>query len=138
MGYMSGVFDFTGTQMVLTMKLTSFAYNLFDGTADAKNVFPSSPHPDKKVAKVYQDRQRFAIRALPNPLEFFGYVFCFTCLLAGPAFEYSDYLDAIDGRAYKRVLAGGTHFSNVRMKRLPHVYILVRGSEAAQDGCCID
>jgi hypothetical protein len=36
--YMSGIFDFTGTQMVLTMKLTSFAYNLYDGTADKKNV----------------------------------------------------------------------------------------------------
>jgi hypothetical protein len=34
--YMSGIFDFTGTQMVLTMKLTSFAYNLYDGTADHK------------------------------------------------------------------------------------------------------
>jgi len=34
--YMSGIFDFTGTQMVLTMKLTSFAYNMFDGHYDAK------------------------------------------------------------------------------------------------------
>lgn len=100
-GYMSGVFDFTGTQMVLTMKLTSFAFNLFDGTADAKNVFPAAPHSDKRKAKVYQDRQRFAIRSLPNPLEFFGYVFCFTCLLAGPAFEYADYNRSIDGSAFQ-------------------------------------
>ena len=28
--------------------------------------------------------RRFAIEKLPNVLEFFGYVFCFTCLLAGP------------------------------------------------------
>lgn len=53
-GYLSGVFDFTGTQMVLTMKLTSFAYNLFDGTVDAHNVFPEKPHEDKRKAKVYQ------------------------------------------------------------------------------------
>jgi lysophospholipid acyltransferase len=48
--YMSGIFDFTGTQMVLTMKLTSFAYNLYDGTADKKRVF--AKHEDKRLARV--------------------------------------------------------------------------------------
>lgn len=44
-----------GTQMVLTMKLTSFAYNLYDGTADKKKVF--AVHEDKKQAKIYADRK---------------------------------------------------------------------------------
>lgn len=99
--YMSGVFDFTGTQMVLTMKLTSFAYNLYDGVADRKNVFPEKPHEDKRKAKVYADRQRYAVEKLPNPLEFFGYIYCFTCILAGPAFEFRDYQRAVDGSAYQ-------------------------------------
>jgi hypothetical protein len=99
--YMSGIFDFTGTQMVLTMKLTSFAYNLYDGTYDKKNVFPEHPHENPRKGKVYKDRSRFAITKLPNPLEFFGYVYCFTCILAGPAFEYKDYERAIDGTAYR-------------------------------------
>ena len=86
--------------MVLTMKLTSFAYNLYDGTYDRKNVFPASPHEDKKKAKIYSDRQKYAIQGLPTPLEFFGYVYCFTCLLAGPAFEYNDYVRTIDGSAF--------------------------------------
>ena len=92
--YLSGIFDFTGMQMVLTMKLTSFAYNYFDGTYDKKRVF--GEHSDPKVAKTYADRRRFAITSLPNPLEFYGYVYCFTCLLAGPAFEYTDYARAVD------------------------------------------
>ncbi len=96
--YMTGVFDFTGTQMVITMKLTSFAYNLYDGTADRANVFKT--YDNKALAKVYADRKRFAIEKLPNPLEFFGYMYCFTCLLAGPAFEYTDYLHSIDGAAF--------------------------------------
>lgn len=100
--YLSGIFDFTGTQMVLTMKLTSFAYNLYDGTADKANVFPEKPHADKKVAKMYFERQRFAVTKLPNPLEFFGYVYCFTCILAGPAFEYNDYIKSIDGSIFDR------------------------------------
>ena len=41
--------------MVLTMKLTSFAYNLYDGTADKKKVF--AVHEDKKQAKIYADRK---------------------------------------------------------------------------------
>jgi len=103
--YMSGEFDFTGTQMVLTMKLTSFAYNLFDGIADKKKVF-AELDPNSKTyrrdKRVYDDRRKFAIESIPNPLEFFGYIFCFTCLLAGPAFEYNDYVRSIDGSAFKR------------------------------------
>jgi len=33
---------------------------------------------------------------LPNPLEYFGYIYNFTTFLAGPAFEYKLYADAID------------------------------------------
>ena len=41
--------------MVLTMKLTSFAYNLCDGTADSEVVF--ADHDDKKKMKLYSDRR---------------------------------------------------------------------------------
>jgi hypothetical protein len=98
--YLSGIFDFTGTQMVITMKLTSFAYNLYDGTYDRKRVFATDHNP--KEVKMYASRQKFAIDKLPNLLEFFGYVFCFTCILAGPAFEYNDYLHSIDGTTFVR------------------------------------
>ena len=97
--YLSGVFDFTGTQMVLTMKLTSFGFNLYDGTFDKSKVFAS--YDDKKKQRIYSDRRRFAIESLPNPLQFFGYIYCFTCILAGPAFEYKDYLESIDGTVFK-------------------------------------
>jgi len=100
--YMSGIFDFTGTQMVLTMKLTSFAYNYFDGTYDKKRVFPEKPYEDKKKAKLYDDRRRFAITKLPGLMEFFGYIYCPSCILAGPAFAYNDYLRSIDGTAFQK------------------------------------
>ena len=99
--YLTGVFDFTGTQMVITMKLTSFAYNLYDGTADHHNVFKSHFHDNKAMAKIYAERKKFAITKLPNLLEYFGYVYCFTCLLAGPAFEYQDYIRSIDGSVFQ-------------------------------------
>jgi hypothetical protein len=132
------------------------------GTYDKKRVFPEKPYEDKRKAKVYGDRAKFAITSLPNPLEFFGYVralllrvlflplscsifgiiyfeipsnvlcrlpvcllssasddlihplfhifivitycsyiYCFTCLLAGPAFEYTDYVHSIDGSVFE-------------------------------------
>lgn len=97
--YMSGILDFTGTQMVMTMKLTSFAFNYWDGVYDNQNVFVKE-HETESKKRMYADRRKFALRKLPNLLEYFGYMFCFTCILAGPAFEYSDYLSAIDGSAF--------------------------------------
>jgi MBOAT, membrane-bound O-acyltransferase family len=94
MSFMSGMFDFTGTQMVLTMKLTSFAWNYWDGTADYKRIFSDA---DSKSSEKNRERRRLAITTLPNPIEYFGYVYCFTCILAGPSFEYRDYMDGITG-----------------------------------------
>ncbi|KAK0358522.1 Lysophospholipid acyltransferase 1, partial [Friedmanniomyces endolithicus] len=45
MKYMNEEFDFLRTQMVITMKLTSFAYNLYDGTYDYKKVFATDHNP---------------------------------------------------------------------------------------------
>ena len=45
--YMVDAFDFTRTQMVLTMKLTSFAYNLYDGNCIYNNNDSSSNKNDK-------------------------------------------------------------------------------------------
>jgi hypothetical protein len=92
--YMGFSFDFTGTQMVLTMKLTSIAWNYYDGTVDKDNL--EAKQEDKRKAAVYAYRARFAIHKLPNPIEFFGYVYCFTCILAGPAFEYTDYMAGVN------------------------------------------
>jgi len=98
MKYMNEEFDFLRTQMVITMKLTSFAYNLYDGTYDYKKVFATDHNP--KEAKMYAQRKKFAITSLPSLLEFLGYVYCFPCILVGPAFEYNDYIRPINGDAF--------------------------------------
>lgn len=98
--YLTGITDFTGTHMVLTMKLTKFAYNLYDGTVDYKNVFPDTPYEDKRKAKIYQDRQKVAITKLPSLLEYFGHIYCFTTLIAGPCVDYSVYAKAVEGSLF--------------------------------------
>ena len=99
--YMSGIFDFTGTQMVITMKLTSFACNLHDGVADFQQVYKGSSEQNvqdvnenaalvgsnystahkisdhfSKQSKLYSERRKYAITKLPSILEFLGYVRC--------------------------------------------------------------
>lgn len=99
LSYLSGAFDFTATQMVLTMKLTAFAFSYYDGTSDHSKVFPEKPHADKKEAKLYEERRKYALTELPSLVEFFGFVYCFPCMLAGPTVEFTDYRAAMNGTA---------------------------------------
>lgn len=71
------VFDITGAQMVLVMKLTAFCWNVQDGRL-----------PDSELSEVQRDH---AIRTMPSILDYIGYVFFFPAIMAGPAFDYADY-----------------------------------------------
>ena len=83
--YLGYDLDFTGSHMVLVMKLYSLGYNLYDGEQLAHG---------NKAAKKYED---VAITELPSFIEFLGYTFNFSSILAGPAFEFKIYKDACDG-----------------------------------------
>eukprot|EP00605_Chrysophyceae_sp_TOSAG23-4_P001266 GSChrysophyteH1.ASY1.ANO1.1377.1 assembled CDS len=95
--------DFTGCQMVLTMKLTSFAYNVADGAnfrANAKKA-PTSAETNT-TRRSARSKRVYALDQLPSPLEFFGYVYCFTTIMVGPTFEYSTYEKCISGENEKK------------------------------------
>lgn len=81
--YLSTMFAFTGTQMVLVMKLSAFAYNVHDGRRFAK-----AKVDGKSLSRSEEVMERLAITKFPTLLEFLGYAFCFTAILAGPSFEY--------------------------------------------------
>ncbi len=85
--YLGWDLDFTGSHMVLSMKLYSLAYNLYDGELIAKG---KETRATKKCASV-------AVKDVPSFIEFLGYTFNFSTILAGPAFEYKIYADACDG-----------------------------------------
>lgn len=89
--YLAYDLDFTGVQMVLTQKLYMIGYNLYDGELLAKGV-------DNRAAKKCS---KFALKETPSLLEFLGYTFCFSNLLAGPSSEFSTYLGAVDGSVFK-------------------------------------
>ncbi|KAI0047280.1 MBOAT-domain-containing protein [Auriscalpium vulgare] len=80
MGYET--FDITGPQMVLVMKLTTFAWNVWDGR-----------RPQEDLDK-WQIRMR--VVKYPSILEFLGYAFYFPGVLVGPYLEYAAYMSLID------------------------------------------
>ncbi|KAI1144646.1 MBOAT family protein [Hypoxylon sp. FL0543] len=74
--------DITGAQMVLVMKLSAFAWNVFDGTL-----------PEDQLSDFQKSRR---ILQLPGLLDYAGYVLFFPSLMAGPAFDYNEYRGWID------------------------------------------
>nr|KAJ3419032.1 lysophospholipid acyltransferase [Polyrhizophydium stewartii] len=71
--------DMSAPMMMLTIKLSSFAWSVYDGTK-----------PDKDL---HEDMRPFAIREMPDLLEFAGFVFFFASVWAGPAFDYQYYYE---------------------------------------------
>lgn len=70
--------DITGAQMVLVMKLTSFAWSYYDGTL-----------ADKKDLTEYQLSR--SVSRHPSLLKFMAYAFFYPSLLTGPSFDYADF-----------------------------------------------
>lgn len=71
--------DITGSQMVLVMKLTAFAWSYYDG----------SYVKDKDTLTEYQ-RSR-AISKHPSLLKFLAYAYFYPTLLTGPSFDFADF-----------------------------------------------
>lgn len=83
MAWKDGQLDFTGAQMILTLKLVSVAMCYQDGACSDK----SRLHP-YGLSKM--------ITTCPSILEYFSYLFAAGNLLSGPTFEAKDYFDYIN------------------------------------------
>lgn len=92
--YMGWDLDFTSAMMIVTIKLWMLAHNIADG--HVIKTLPEGRYLPNATAKC----QAFALSEVPGPLEFYGYLFNFSTVLAGPAFEYRIYADACSGRIF--------------------------------------
>ncbi|KAJ7762829.1 endoplasmic reticulum protein [Mycena maculata] len=92
-------FEVTGPQMVLTMKLTTFAWNVHDGQRPAADL-------DK-----WQMAKR--VTKFPTLLEFLGYSFYFPGMLVGPYLDYSDYMNLINETVFKTLAVKGKSGRNI-------------------------
>ncbi|QLG74367.1 hypothetical protein HG535_0G02510 [Zygotorulaspora mrakii] len=73
--------DITGAQMVLVMKLTSFAWSYYDG----------SYTKDEDFAELSEYQKSRAIRKHPSLLKFLAYAYFYPTLLTGPSFDFADF-----------------------------------------------
>ena len=100
--------DFSGPQMVLTIKLSNLAFELYDGVrlkragGEGAPASAAGAHPKESWRP---ERLERAITRRPSLLEFGGYAFFFGSVLVGPAFDYLEYSSAITGSKYRRLRA---------------------------------
>lgn len=74
--------DISGAQMVLCMKLTAYAWNVYDGRLKQETLTPI--------------QRKHCLPAPPGILDFLGYVFFFPSLLTGPSYDFAEYKNWID------------------------------------------
>ena len=112
--YLGWDLDFTGCMMIVTIKLWMIAFNISDGdkikrARKSKKEGKKEDFNDFNVPKAVAACKEFALETVPGPLEFYGYLFNFSTVLAGPAFEYRIYEAACSGELFKTP-AGGTKY----------------------------
>ncbi|GJJ07177.1 hypothetical protein Clacol_001377 [Clathrus columnatus] len=100
-------FEISGPQMVLTMKLTTFAWNVFDGRRPVEEL------------DAWQKKNR--VVKFPSLLEFLGYA-----ILVGPSLEYMTYASLIDGSLFASSQSGdkGRYVPRGR-KRVAYTKLLI-------------
>lgn len=97
----AGYIDFTGAQMVVTLKLVAAGMCVQDGYRRKQRSPPapvasspsSSSPPSPQQLSSYASTK--ALDTPPSLLEWYSYIFASGNLLAGPFFELKDYLDFI-------------------------------------------
>jgi lysophospholipid acyltransferase len=105
----SGELDFTGGQMVLTLKLIALAMCVQDaqrqadaaaqqaqaegdrGSPSKRGGHNTNTPPATNPAVLTRYQAAHAVPCAPPFLDYLGYIFCFGNLLSGPFIEYSDY-----------------------------------------------
>jgi len=91
--------DWTGPQMVLTIKLIEFGWNYYDGVVARARLTKLAASGTRAAGQAKRQLDS-AVEYTPSPVEYFSYIFNFTTYFAGPAFEIKKFLQANDGSAY--------------------------------------
>ncbi len=72
--------------MIATLKIISVPFNYWDGIRLKQN-------KEKAEALLYKAQLSQSINRLPNPLEYFGYLYFYGCVLSGPIYEFKHYME---------------------------------------------
>ncbi|ODO09822.1 hypothetical protein I350_02040 [Cryptococcus amylolentus CBS 6273] len=86
LGLSASTIEITGSQMVLVMKLSTFAWNVHDGRSKDEDLDTS--------------QRETRLTDLPGLIPFLGYCFFFPSILVGPSFDYATYDALVHHRLY--------------------------------------
>lgn len=86
--YMAFTLDFTLIQMLMTLKLVMYCFDIHDGGR------PPYQIEKNRHAKTY------LLHETPSLLAYLGYIFFFPCLLVGPMHPFREYRDFITGEMF--------------------------------------
>nr|ODN88185.1 lysophospholipid acyltransferase [Cryptococcus depauperatus CBS 7841] len=107
LGVPSTAIEITGSQMVLVMKLSTFAWNIHDGRLKDDEL------------DVFQKETRLV--TTPDFLAFLGYCFFFPGLLVGPSFDYVTYDALVHHRLYHNAPPGASiEQAKATKRRIPY------------------
>ncbi|KAJ7067923.1 endoplasmic reticulum protein [Mycena amicta] len=87
--------EVTSPQMVLVMKLTTFAWNVYDGRRPEADLGDDKWQLTKRIVK------------FPTLLEFLGYSFYFPGMLVGPYLDFNGYMDLVNETIFKSLAVKG-------------------------------
>lgn len=83
--------DWITAQMVLTMKLTTAAWDIHDGARSEQ----------EREKELTAEQRGFTLFKKPSILEWYGYVFFYAGFLAGPAFKLREYIEYIEMKQFE-------------------------------------
>lgn len=99
LSWKEGNLDFTGAQMVATLKLISVAVCYQDGwrtRGTTKKVTTTETETAPAQLHAYAAAKKIDVR--PSVLEFYSYLLAIGNLLSGPCYEYKDYINYVHRR----------------------------------------
>lgn len=97
--FLGWTLDFTGPQMLLTIKFTFYAFDVHDYRLNAEELDKYAGRASEDPTKRNFLREYIVSARLPrepSALEYFGYIFFFPNFLAGPVQSVKSYLNYID------------------------------------------
>ncbi|GAA5924596.1 lysophospholipid acyltransferase [Sporobolomyces koalae] len=97
--------EITGSQMVLTMKLISFAWSAYDG--------------QRALDKLDKTQQSSRIEKVPGLLPFLGYCMFFPSILAGPSYTYRSYDEFTSKRLFLKETAASSVPNKITSNDIP-------------------
>lgn len=98
--YLGWSLDYTMLLMVAVVKLSTLAYNIYDGRLLKKHKDNTS-YTLHKRSDIHKFRVSHSVDRMPSLIEFYSYIYYYGGVLVGPCYEYIDYINYTNLNMFK-------------------------------------